>query len=59
MTGCWNSFVRKATPLLGAGLLLQAGGCTVDVNSLAAGLLTSIANNLIASYVFGVLNVPY
>ena len=58
MTGCWNSFVRKAAPLLGAGLLLQAGSCTLDVNSLAAGLFTSIANNLIASYVFGVFNVP-
>ncbi len=58
MTKYWNSFLRKAAPVLGAGLLLQAGGCTIDTSGITAGLLTTIANSLISSVVYGVFNVP-
>ncbi|UCC29812.1 MAG: hypothetical protein JSU86_16600 [Phycisphaerales bacterium] len=54
----WNSIVRKMAPVLGAGLLLQAGGCSVDLSAIGQGLLTSIATNLISSIVFGLFNVP-
>lgn len=53
----WNSFVRKAAPLLGAGFLLQASGCAIDVGEIAQGLLTATAGNLITSYVYGAFNV--
>jgi len=42
---------------LGAGVLLQAGGCTVDINSLAAGLTQSIINTIVADFIFGIFNV--
>lgn len=58
MTKYWSSFVRKAGPVLSAGLLLQANGCTVDTTALAQSWLTSIASNLLGSLVFGSFNVP-
>jgi hypothetical protein len=54
----WNSFARKAGPLLAAGLLLQVGSCAVDPTALAGGLLTAVLNNLITSVVYGVFNIP-
>ncbi len=54
----WNSIVRKMAPILGAGLLLQAGGCSVDLSAIGQGLLNSIATNLISSVVFGLFNIP-
>lgn len=53
----WNSFVRKVAPVLGAGFLLQASGCAVDMSEIAQGLLTATVGNLIASYVYGAFNV--
>ena len=38
-------------------MLLQAGGCALDPATLAAGVLTSIANNWIGGYVFGAFNL--
>lgn len=46
--------IRKTACALAAGFLLQAGGCTLDVQSLATG----IANNLVSSFVFGAFNLP-
>ncbi len=51
------SIVRRSLPLLGAGMLLQAGSCAVDTNALAAGLATSVVNSLISSFVFGAFNL--
>ena len=51
------SLTRRVSPLLGAGILLQTGGCVIDTNAIFSGLLTSIANNLISSFVFGAFNV--
>ena len=48
---------RRIAPLLGAGMLLQTGGCNLDINTLAAGLATSIVNNLITNLVFGAFNL--
>ncbi len=59
MTGHWNSIVRKTAPALGAGLLLQANGCSLDLNTVVPGLLTTIVNNLISNFVFGVFNIPF
>ena len=60
MTRHWNAIVRKTVPALSAGLLLQAGGCDIaDPNTIAQGLFTTIANNVISSFVFGVFNIPF
>ena len=48
---------RRIVPLVSAGFLVQANGCTLDTNSLAAGLATTIVNNLINSFVFGAFNL--
>ncbi len=58
MTRHWNSIVRKLAPALSAGFLLQANGCVVDPNAIAESVLTGIVNNVIASLVFGIFNVP-
>jgi len=52
-----HSLARCATPLLGAGMLLQTGGCTLDSNAIFSGLVTAVTNNLISSIVFGAFNV--
>jgi len=57
MTNHMNWIYRGLAPLLAAGLLLQAGGCTFDLNTIASGLLTSIATNLLTSFIFGALNL--
>jgi hypothetical protein len=51
------SIARRVVPLLGAGMLLQAGSCTLDSNTLLAGLATQIIQNFISSYVFGSFNL--
>ena len=57
MTKRMYSIARRVVPLLGAGMLLQAGGCTLDTNTLLSGLTTAIASNLISSFVFGYFNL--
>lgn len=52
-----RTIVRKIAPVLSTGLLLQAGGCTVDANSTLQQLVTTATNNLIADYVFGAFNL--
>ena len=48
---------RRVTMYLSAGVLLQASGCMFDTSELAAGLVSSVVNNLIASFVFGAFNL--
>lgn len=48
----WKSLVRRAAPLLAGGMLLQTGACSLDVNTLTAGWLTAVANDLISGFVF-------
>ena len=57
MTKRWNAMTRKLAPLLAAGMLLQAGGCELNADTLATGLIASIANDLIAGIVFGALGL--
>lgn len=59
MTYRLHSIMRRLGPLLGAGILLQASGCQFNPSELAAGLTTTVLNNLIASFVFGVFNVGF
>ena len=47
-----RSLQRKAALLLGAGMLLQTGGCDIT-----GGLLSSILTTLITSLVAGAFNV--
>ena len=58
MTRHWNSSVRKMAPILSAGLLLQAGGCNIDFGTTVQGLVSAAVNDLIASFVYGVFNIP-
>jgi hypothetical protein len=52
-----HRFTRRIVTLMSAGLLLQAGGCTIDTNALVSGLVTAIANDLITGIVFGAFNL--
>lgn len=51
----YNAFLKKITPFLGAGLLLQTGGC--DLSGSFAGLLTSVAQAIIQDVVLGVFGL--
>ena len=53
----WKSLVRRAAPLLAGGMLLQASGCSLDANTLTAGWLTAIANDIISGFVFRNFNL--
>jgi hypothetical protein len=57
MTKRFNYLVRRIMPVVSAGLLFQAGGCAFDTNSLVAGLASTIANQLISSFVYGAFNI--
>ncbi len=52
-----HRITRRIVPVLTAGVLLQTGGCTVDFDSLASGLVSAIANDLITGIVFGAFNL--
>lgn len=57
MTDLITRNLRRCYPWLAAGTLLQVGGCMIDTNALAAGLVQSIVNTFIADLIFGVFNV--
>jgi hypothetical protein len=57
MTRRFQWITRRAAALLTAGVLLQTGGCNFDLTTLASGLLTSIANTLLTTYVSGAFNL--
>ncbi len=58
MTVRFHRLMRRAYPILGAGVLLQAGACTgLDFSQLAAGLTTAVVNELITGIIFGSLNL--
>jgi hypothetical protein len=57
MTKRWNLLWKKAAPLLAGGMLLQAGGCTIDTTTLLTGWLTAIANDIITGFVFRNFNL--
>ena len=57
MTEVWNSFTRKAYPLMAGAMLLQVGGCSTETSNLAAGWISSIATELISGFVFRNFNL--
>lgn len=57
MTKRFHYIVRRIIPVFSAGYLFQTSGCTLDTNALASGLATTIANQLISSFVFGAFNL--
>ena len=57
MVKYFNALWRKAASILGAGMLLQAGGCAVDPASAGETLLGFILQRLIGDIVFGAFNV--
>lgn len=52
-----TKLARRVAAISTAGILLQAGGCALDLNTLTTGLLTSITNSLLTDIIFGLLNV--
>lgn len=55
MTKRMNTLFKRITPFFAAGMLLQATSC--DVAGTTSGLVTSIANSLITSFVFGIFGL--
>ena len=58
MTRSWNSIVRKMAPMLSAGLLLQVNGCSLDLRTVTQEIVTAAVNNMLASFVYGIFNIP-
>ena len=54
MTNRWNALMRKVAPLLSAGMLLQAGGCSFNTDTIVQSLVLGVANDLVASILFGI-----
>lgn len=52
-----NHWTRTAAVLLSAGILLQTASCSLDVNALVGGLLTTIATDFIGDMVFHAFNL--
>ena len=57
MTRYVGKMTKRMTAILCSGMLLQAGGCDLEAAELAAGLFGTIANNLLASFVYGAFNL--
>jgi len=54
MTNRWNALLRKFAPLLSAGMLLQAGGCSFNTDAIVQSLVLGVVNDLVASFLFGI-----
>ena len=50
-------FGRRWAAIVGAGVLLQAGSCSLDTTSLATNLSTAIIQNVLTNLVFGSFNL--
>lgn len=57
MTKRLHFFGRRWAAIMGAGMLLQAGTCTLDTNALATNLATAIVQNVLANFIFGAFNL--
>jgi len=49
--------LRRALPLLSGGVLLQTGGCGVDLGAFAVQVTQSILGQLVGGLVFGAFNL--
>ncbi|MEK6676067.1 MAG: hypothetical protein AABZ47_10495 [Planctomycetota bacterium] len=52
----WKIYTRLV-PLFSAGILLQMGGCSIDIPSVATGVFTSIASSVLSTFVFSAFNL--
>ncbi len=52
-----SMYAQKASLIITAGMLFQAGGCSFDTNSVVAGLTTQIVGTFISDFVFGAFNL--
>jgi hypothetical protein len=50
-------FARRLVPLISAGMLFQASGCTLDARGISAGVIGAVLQSFIESYVFGAFNL--
>ncbi len=58
MSKRWTSLMHKVAPILGAGYLLQTGGCTfLDTGTLGQDFVTAVVNSVITSFLFSLLGV--
>jgi hypothetical protein len=48
---------RRCAAIATTGMLFQAGGCTVDSQTLAVNLFGTILQNLVQTFVFGSFNL--
>ena len=48
---------RRWAAIMSAGVLLQAGSCSLDTNALATNLSTAIIQNVLANFIFGAFNL--
>ena len=53
MTKRWNSFLRKAAPVLSAGVLFQTSGCTLNLEAFTQNVVLGVLDELISSILFG------
>ena len=56
MTRQVHKWTRRLLPVLAAGVLLQAGGCTPS--TLITGLLTTMASSVISQFIPGLFGLP-
>lgn len=52
-----RKMVKKVSAILSAGMLLQAGQCSLDEQALVTSLVTSVASVFVTDYVFDQFNV--
>ncbi len=58
MANSWYRVGRKVIPWLGAGVLLQAGGCDLSGGTILETLLSVFLNNFLTDLAFGIFNTP-
>lgn len=51
------SWGRRCAAIAATGMVFQTGGCAIDGQTLAANLIGTIIQNLVATLVFGSFNL--
>lgn len=58
MANSWCRVGRKVIPWLGAGVLLQAGGCDFSGGTILQTVLSVVLNNFFTDLAIGIFNTP-
>lgn len=58
MTSLWYRVGRKVIPWLGAGVLLQTGGCDFSGGTILQTVLSVVLNNFFTDLAIGIFNTP-